>query len=280
MVLRPKRLSCENVYRQEVRRGRCPKDFYQTVRKKQFIIPSQFGYDISCELLEPDNKQQEAYTKLAILLHGFCHAKYGCLVYARMYLKLGFTVLIYDHRNHGLSGRAYTSMGYYEKYDLKRLVDWCYKTYGSECRIVTHGESMGAATALLHLEIDDRVKCVISDCAYSDLKQLLEHLLKNHYHLPPVLVPLESLVTFLRAGFWYGEVSPIRAVSRSDTPILFIHGKKDRFVPTHMSMQMYACKKNKKSLYLVAKARHAESCLANRSGYEKKVKDFLDRYYY
>ena len=186
--------------------------------------------------------------------------------------------MIYDHRNHGLSGRAYTSMGYYEKYDLKKIIDWCCDTYGPDCIMVTHGESMGAATVLLHLGIDDRVVCAIADCAYSDLKELLKHQIKYYYHLPQVLIPLESLITYLRAGFWYGEVSPIQVVSRTDTPILFIHGKKDKYVPTRMSKEMYKSKRKSKALYLVAGAGHASSYETNRNGYKKAVENFLKKY--
>jgi hypothetical protein len=46
-----------------------------------------------------------------------------------------------------------------------------------------------------------------------------------------------------------------------------------------MSKQMYACKKDKKAIYLVAKARHAESYCVNKEGYVKKVEKFLKKYF-
>jgi fermentation-respiration switch protein FrsA (DUF1100 family) len=264
---------------------------YKNTKKKQFMISSDYGYNISCEILEPEevfsDKQDSWYgnshcsnyqARIAILCHGFSQGKYKSLIYAEIFLKLGFRVLIYDHRNHGLSGKAFTSMGYYEKYDLKKLVDWCYETYGPVCRIVTHGESMGAATALLHLGIDERVVCTIADCAYSDLKELLKHQIKYYYHMPIVLIPLESLITYLRAGFWYSGVSPIHVIRRVDTPVLFIHGKRDQYVPTEMSWKMYKCKKDKKAIYLVAGAAHAQSCVTNKKGYEKMVERFIKKH--
>jgi len=276
MVLRPKKISCEKIYRMEAKRGKFDEEFYKSTKKKQFMILSDFGYNLSCELLEPDNMNNG--NKIVILCHGFSQGKYRSLIYAEIFLKLGYRALVYDHRNHGLSGKAFTSMGYYEKYDLKKLVDWCFDTFGADCKVITHGESMGAATALLHLDIDNRVKCTIADCAYSDLKEQLKHLVKYYYHMPQFLIPLENLITYIRAGFWYGEVSPISVVSRVDTPILFIHGKKDNYVPVEMSVKMYESKKNKKALYLVAGASHTKSCAKNRKGYEHRVKMFLDKY--
>lgn len=274
LILKPRRVSSDREYRMGVKFGAFNEETYKNTKKKRFMVYSDYGYNLSCELLEsgsPDNK-------IAILCHGFSHGKYKSLIYANVFLELGYNVLIYDHRNHGLSGRAYTSMGYYEKYDLKKIVDWCFHTFGQNCKIVTHGESMGAATVLLHLGIDDRVICTIADCAYSDLKELLKHQIKHYYHLPQILISLESLITYLRAGFWYSEVSPLQVVRNVDIPILFIHGKKDDYVPTRMSKEMYACKKNRKAIYLVARAGHAKSIETNKKAYKKIVEIFLNKY--
>lgn len=278
MILKPRKLSCDKIYYNELARGKFDEKKYRDTKKTEFYIVSDYGYLISCELLENIQNQKKCSKKIAILCHGFSCAKYMSLIYAELFIKLGFDVMIYDHRNHGLSGKALTTMGHFEKYDLKKVVDWCYQKYGEDCQVVTHGESMGASTVLLHLGIDDRVKCAISDCGYSDLKQLLNHQLKIYYHLPLCLIPLESLITYLRAGFWYRDVSPISIISKVETPILFIHGKSDRFVPTSMSKQMYDAKKEKKALYLVGKAKHAESCIKNKEGYEERLRRFVHRY--
>lgn len=274
LVLKPKQPSFDKLLLLEARKGKFKQETYDRINKMKFTVMSDYGYFLSCELLEPELPAD----KLAILCHGFSHSKYGSMIYADIFLKLGYRVLIYDHRNHGLSGKAYTSMGHYEKYDLKKIVDWCYQSYGPDISIVTHGESMGGATVLLHQGIDPRICCVISDCAYSDLKQLLVHQLKTYYHLPKLLLPVESLITYLRAGFWYRDVSPIHAVTQMDKPLLLIHGKKDRYVPASMAKQMYTCKKDKKAIYLVAGAAHAQSCQRNPAGYAKKVEEFLRRY--
>lgn len=283
----------------EVKAGRFDEELYRRTKKYKFTIPSDYGYFLSCELLDgtaykkdPDSMDisksyssansgsinsgsGKSHVPIAILSHGFCQSKYRSLVYAEIFLKMGFVVIIYDHRNHGLSGKAYTTMGFYEKFDLKKIVDWCYNTYGPDCKIVTHGESMGAATVLLHLGIDNRVACAIADSAYSDLEELLRHQFKCYYHLPKFLIPIESIVTYLRAGFRYRDVSPISVVSKTNTPVLFIHGKKDIYVPTEMSRKMYACKKKNKAIFLVAKAGHTKSCVVNKKGYVEKVERFL-----
>ena len=277
MILRPRKLACDKAFAAEASGGKFDIAAYYVTKKYKFYLQSEFGYKLSCELLEPENFASSKDRKVAILCHGFGCSRYSSLKYAQIFLRLGIPTLIYDHRNHGYSGKAHTTMGFKEKYDLTRIVDWCIKKYGTECKIITHGESMGAATVLLHLGIDPRVDLTIADCAYSDLVHLLRHQLKQYYHLPSFLIPIESCLTFFRAGFWYKEVSPIRVVSRIDTPILFIHGKCDNFVPTYMSKLMYYVKKDKKALYLVAKAKHAESICKNRKGYETVIEEFIGK---
>ena len=308
LLLKPRKLSYQKGYQKEADCGKLDTKAYESWTKRRFTLPSDFGYRISCELIEPkgeeegdsadtiepkweeeDNpagatepkgreKLEDNSKKIAILCHGLGCAKYHSIKYVELFLKLGFTVLIYDHRNHGRSGRALTSMGFYEKFDLRSVLDWCCDHYGDQCRFVTHGESMGAATVLLHLGIDHRVSCAIADCSYADLKQLLKHQLKEFYHLPSFLIPVESLLTYLRAGFWYREVSPISVVAMTDTPILFIHGKIDIMVPASMSKKMYAVKRQDKALYLVAGAKHAQSYCKNKEGYQSTIRKFLSRY--
>ncbi len=284
LIMKPRMLSYRRGYKREVRCGKLDEAAYRQWKKHSFTLQSDYGYRIFCERIE--DKVIEAVDaafhpsekkRIAILSHGLGYARYSCIKYIRMYLRLGYTVVLYDHRNHGMSGRACTSMGYYERDDLVRVVDWCRRRYPG-CQIVTHGESMGAATVLMHLGIDDRVSCTIADSAYSDLTQLLQHQMKQFYHLPCRLIPVVSCLTWLRAGFRYREVAPIRAVRKTDTPILFIHGKIDNLVPADMSREMYAAKKKNKAIYLVAGARHVQSYCKNKEGYERVVENFLKNY--
>ncbi|HWT74684.1 MAG TPA: alpha/beta hydrolase [Mobilitalea sp.] len=275
LVIKPRMLPYEKGFQREVNCKKFDLQTYNNRIKQNFRIKSDYGYTLYCELIENEKKENK---KIAILCHGFGCARYGCIKYADIFLKQGFHVLMYDHRNHGLSGKAHTSMGFYEKYDLVNVVDWCCNHYGEDYKIITYGESMGAATVLLHLGIDNRVKCTIADCSYSDMKALLYHQMKQYYHLPCFLIHIANYFIYFRAGFWLRKVSPIDVVSQTDIPVLFIHGKRDNFVPTYMSKKMYDAKKKNKAIYLVAKAKHAESYCMNREEYEKRVEDFLKKF--
>lgn len=279
-VIHPVVKNYEETYCRSVNSKSINEDLYNSWKKTDFYIQSDYGYNISCELLEDNHYEKLGdRIKIMILVHGVTWSKYGSIKYADMFIKKGFKVLIYDHRNHGLSGKAPTTMGYYEKYDLKGVIDWCYKTFGQDIQVATHGESMGAATVISHLEIDERPKVVIADCGYSDLYELLEYQLNKQYKLPgfPFMLAAAILVK-IRARFPIEGVSPIRVVANSNKPILFIHGEEDDYVPTYMVRELFKAKKDKKELYIAPNAKHAEALVKNKRDYEKVVNNFIDKY--
>ena len=175
-ILKPTSLSTKEVYEKEVLKGRLDENFFEKVKKEEFMVTSRFGYKLTGLILSNDfTKQPENSEKVAVLCHGYTYGKYGAICYASILMEQGFTCVIYDHRNHGESDKVYTTMGYYEKFDLMTVVDFCYEHFSADIKIITHGESMGAATVLSHMEIDERVTCVIADCPFiaTSIKRIL-----------------------------------------------------------------------------------------------------------
>lgn len=279
LILYPKVRDEKAIYEREMKTKRYPEVFYKGLEKEELWIESEYGYRLSCYVLNNElTKKQENRNKIAVFCHGYKASKTASIVYAKILMDLGYTAIIYDHRNHGNSDKKFTSMGYYEKYDLKTVIDWCYHCYGKEVQIITHGESMGAATVLSHLEIDHRVTAAIADCGYSDLGELLKHQLRSYYHLP--CQPFLSIAKFfinLRAGFKVCDVSPITGALQSKTPILFIHGDSDDYVPTQMSVDMYEQRVGVKELFLQKEAKHALACVVDYDRYYQVVHDFINK---
>ncbi|MDD5935388.1 MAG: alpha/beta hydrolase [Clostridiales bacterium] len=280
-LMYPKVRDEKAVYDREVELKRFPVEFYKTLDKEEVMIESQYGYCLSCLVLNNElTKQPQNANKVAIFCHGYKCSKTAAVVYAKMLMDLGFTAVLYDHRNHGLSDKKFTSMGFYEKDDLKEVVEWCLKRYGNKIRIVLHGESMGATTVLNYLACDDRIAAVIEDCGYSSLPELIEHQMKKYFHLSyPLFRPMINAVMKLRAGFTLPEVSAMQGVVKSEIPILFIHGDCDDYVPYQMSVKMYEKKKGPKVLYLAKGAIHARSCVVDLQKYSNVVTQFIQQYY-
>lgn len=252
--------------------------FYSYV-KEDITINSKFGYKLYGTYVYNPKPSKNT----VILLHGVRDNRWSSSKYVDMYINKGFNVLIYDSRHHGESGGDTVTFGYYEKYDLDSFVDWVSKKNPTGI-IGVHGESMGAATALLHSQLNEkskRVKFYIADSAYSDLSSVFVKALKEEYHISnPVLdqglIFYASIVSFARSGFTFYQVSPIKAIKDVRTPILFIYGKLDIVVPPYMSENMYNVKKGSKDIFFSPKAGHISSFVDDKSNYISKVYKFID----
>jgi fermentation-respiration switch protein FrsA (DUF1100 family) len=74
----------------------------------------------------------------------------------------------------------------------------------------------------------------------------------------------------------FGQISPIRDIATLSTPILFMHGAEDDYIPPHMSQELYAAKQvGPKDIYLAPGAAHAEALWSDREAYEQKLGAFL-----
>ncbi len=219
---------------------------------------------------------REPTGKWALLLHGYTGGKEDMLIYAREYISRGWSVLIPDQRAHGESGGEYCTMGSKERLDAIAWVDYILEREpGAE--VVIHGVSMGAATAVMAAGegLPDNVRAVISDCAFTDVKSIMEYQLASCIDDSALLlVPGGSVVSRLRAGFGWGETSVTEAAARSKTPMLFIHGETDDFVPAEMALELYEAAAEEKEILLIPGAGHAASVYSDTEKYWTAVFDF------
>lgn len=217
-----------------------------------------------------------AQNKTIIIVHGYMVSSIWSLQFAKIFLENGWSVLLVDQRKHGRSDGKYSTYGYMEKYDLDSWVNYVIQRNGTDCLIGLHGQSMGGGTVLEYASINKYVKFIIADCPYSDVQELIRYQLKIK-HIPLVLFyrPLDFLLSHI-AGFRMADVSPVNSIKDSDIPVLFIHGGNDKFVPTHMSEDMYKVKRGLKKLLIVDNAIHGNSYLVNRDLYEREMLSFID----
>lgn len=271
IILHPKVAKYNYTYQYEIEKGNIQLDKFSKLEEQEIYIDSDYGYKIH-GFFFPNNNSK----KIMILCHGITWSLYGSVKYMDIFLKRGFAVFIYDHRNHGLSGGKDTSFGYYEKFDLKKCTDWLFNKLGTDIIVGLHGESMGAGTVLQNIAIDMRIKFCIDDCGYSDAEELFKYRLAKDYNIKKFpLVKLSSIICKIRVGWNFKNVSPITSLPKVNIPILFIHGEEDDYVPTVMCKQMYLVKNGYKDMYIVPGAGHADSYSKNSEEYEKRVHNFL-----
>ncbi len=272
-VIRPRRFAYLKTYQIEVERGYLNEAEYWSWEKQEVVIPSPFGYPLSATYFPLPNAR-----RTVILVHGITYTRLGCIKYLPIFRRLGFNALLYDQRAHGLSGGCFCTFGYYERHDLRAALDWVLAQLPPGGWVGTMGESLGAAVCVEHAAMDGRAAFVIADCPYADLNDLLRLRLRRDAGLPSFpFLPLASLIARLQAGFWFGQVSPLRAAARLRMPALFIHGQQDDYVPPDHSRRLYAASKQSglRRLYLAPNAAHAESYGSNPAAYAEAVEQFL-----
>ncbi|MCD6475272.1 MAG: alpha/beta hydrolase [Anaerolineaceae bacterium] len=273
VIIYPKVHPYEEVYSKKVEEKEFEEEDWKSWQKEEIWVDSPYGYSLHGYWLPvPDSK------KTVVLVHGITMNLFASIKYVMPFKKRGFNVLMYDHRNHGKSGGNNTTFGYKEKHDLKAMIDWVENRVGSDSVIGTHGESMGAGTIMQHAAIDDRVKFVVEDCGYADLTALFRYRFQADFHLRGwLLLPVASVFGKLIAGFFYSEVKPVRAIEDLDTPMFFIHGIDDTYIPSSHAEELFNAKKNGlKKLWLAPGAKHAESETKNPELYDQKIGEFLD----
>ncbi|MBD8031922.1 MULTISPECIES: alpha/beta hydrolase [Solibacillus] len=259
----------------EITAKRFDEAWYDGCSKEILTINSPNGYTISGIFLKPLETNNTV-----IICHGVTENKINSMRYARMFERLGFNAVVYDHRRHGESQGKTTSYGHYEKFDLQAVVDKVRELTGEDALLGIHGESMGAATTLLYAgTLADNADFYISDCAFSNFPQLLKRIFES-------VVPIDAKYTLpfadffmrIRDGYSVKEIMPIDAVKQIERPVLFIHSEPDDFIPSSMTKELFEQKPEPKMMKIFDKGEHAKSFNENPGDYEQTVAKFLHDY--
>lgn len=98
-------------------------------------------------------------------------------------LPLNISVFAFDFSGCGHSEGEFISLGYFEKDDLNVVVEYL-KQSGKVSTIGLWGRSMGAVTAILHLEKGKNIAGVVLDSPFSNMKVVAKDLIKLQTSLP------------------------------------------------------------------------------------------------
>ncbi|WP_391121560.1 alpha/beta hydrolase [Psychrobacillus sp. L3] len=264
----------EFILNREITSKRFDEAWFKTVNKTEKWIESKNSYSLKAIFVEP--LQTNNYV---VICHGVTENKINSLRFVRMFERLGFNSVVYDHRRHGDSGGKTTSFGYYEKIDLQSIIEVVRDRAGDNAIIGIHGESMGAATTLLYAgSIKDDANFYISDCSFSDFEDQVLNIMRQTTPLRSSLaIRFANLFLKMRDGYTLNLVSPIDVVDHIEKPVLFIHSLQDDFILPKMTEELFEKKKGPKTLKFFELGAHAKSFNENSEEYEQVVADFLQQ---
>lgn len=226
---------------------------------------------------EGDSHTEHRY---AVCVHGYRDISESMGLYGRVYRdRYGMHVLFPDLRGHGKSDGTVVGMGYEDSADLLRWIDWILER-DSSAQIVLHGISMGAAAVLLTTgrALPEQVAAAVSDSSYTSALEVFACRYKEMEGAvfpAPVMLEAVRAVALVRAGYDLAKASPVRAVARSKTPTLFIHGQADQIVPPSMMPALYKAAACRKAFLWIPEADHVQSVVCDPEAYWARIERFL-----
>ncbi len=215
-----------------------------------------------------------------ILFHGYhTHYIHDFAGIFSMYRAMGLNLLLVRQRAHGESGGTYITFGVRERRDALSWIEFHNRTHGMD-NVFLEGMSMGASTVLFAAgePLPPNVRGIVADCGFSSPAEILGHVIRRDFHLPPKLVlPLMNIWSRRLAGFDLWECNTRQTLARAQVPVLMIHGKADTFVPCHMSRTGYDACRAPKELVEVEGAGHGRSFQFDPDGVTRALVDFFNR---
>ena len=202
--------------------ARSPEDVYMTNREGMKL----HGYLLECENA----------TKTVIFSHGW-HSDplfdFSCIW--EYYVSHKFNVLIIEHRGHRQSEGKYVCFGVKERFDIIDWANWVNDRFGKEMKIFLSGISMGSATVMMAIGTEGLPTSVVGascDCGYTSAADIFKHVLRAWFKLPPFpILNVARIISILVAKFDFEEFTSMDGLKNAKTPVYFIHGTEDGFVP-------------------------------------------------
>jgi dipeptidyl aminopeptidase/acylaminoacyl peptidase len=221
--------------------------------------------------------------RTVVAMHGYRGNKTQLLGISSNLWRMGFNVLLFDFRGRGASDSAPFTMGLWEVEDLAAALDWLSGRVAN-ASVGLLGFSMGAVVALLG-GADPRVRAIVADSAFANQRAMLEHAADRDAQRW-----LRGRIggrRFMPVMEWwhrrwgkpsFDAIAPEHAVDRlAGTPLLFIHGAADRWIPMSEAERLFAAAPQPKEAWYVRGAAHCGAYFADRMAYSARVAAFFDR---
>ncbi len=185
-----------------------------------------------------------------VLVHGHGATRREGLRFAPALLARGFHLLMPDLRGSGKSQPSVITMGYLERRDVHAGVDYLLVRRALP-GVGVFGFSMGAATSIMAMAEDRRIRAGVFDSGFSSIDQVLSDRAWYDYHLPRFpLVPLVRRFMEARAGISTIAPTPEAVIGRiSPRPVFLIHGRKDQTVRFHEGEKLFAAAREPKRFW-------------------------------
>jgi alpha-beta hydrolase superfamily lysophospholipase len=214
-----------------------------------------------------------------ILVHGVGGCKEHFVALGARLSKMGIASYLFDERAHGESGGEYCTYGFYEKNDIRNIVDLIKREY-PELPIGIWGNSLGGAVALQALEIDKRLEFGLIESTFTNLHDITFDYKKRI--LKGIGIRAISNYALKRAGeianFDPGLVQPLASVKNIEQPIFMAHGDQDYHISFEYGKALFNnLKTTNKTWYRVKGGTHVNMSKQGGEEYRNALFNFVER---
>lgn len=277
----------EQGYSEMVKTDDITENAAQAREETKAFLEKADGFKVKCtsddgfELIAACFRQPEPKGKpWVILLHGYTGWKEEMYHHAAKYFEKGYNILCPDLRCQGESEGDFIGMGWTDREDVLNWIGLITDTY-PDADIVLQGESMGASCVLMMTggDLPDNIKCVISDCAFTDSFSMFRKQLRDWFSVPDIgFISSARFWLKIRGGYDLKDASALNEVKSSSTPTLFIQGDQDRIVPVSAAKELYDACTAEKEILIVEGAGHAQASYKDPDAYYSSIFGFIDRF--
>ena len=196
-----------------------------------------------------------------------CHGNYGNVSYnierCRFYHSLGFSVLAFDYRGYGLSPKETPSeQKAYE--DVENALRYLTATRQIAPHTITVlGHSLGGAIATHLATSHPHLNSLIVESSFTSMKDAVHA--KNIYRM----FPIEQLLNH--------AFDSLSKVQQLKMPVFFVHGDRDKDIPSKFSQQLFEASPSPKRLWIASGAHHNNITTDFSDVYAQAFADFLSQ---
>ncbi len=242
---------------------------------EELTLKSAEGINLSCWLI----KAPKAAKGTVLFLHGVSENKIVGIPIARLLHSAGYNVFLYDSRRHGDSEGKYCTYGFYEKHDVRTIINYLHNRPDIRLgKVGLFGSSMGAAVAIQVAGIDNRIAAIIAESGFATLRTVFDDYQRRIVKLPwhylrNIVIRRSEQIAHFKAS----AVSPLASITNVHIPIFMMHGTADDLIDHAYSQMLYENTDEPKELWLIPNARHDNMAEIGGDEYKSRILDFFGR---
>jgi dipeptidyl aminopeptidase/acylaminoacyl peptidase len=246
----------------------------QEINFEEVSFETVDGFTIPAWFMPVENAEH-----VILLVHGRTASRHEGMRYAKPLISAGYSVLAIDLRHPRQDPNILSTMGFHEKKDVLAALDYLAEVKDFDS-IGVMGFSMGAATSIIVMANDPRIKVGVFSGGYANAMDALAEQAKIIYGLPRYpLMPLVELFFEWRGNLTSEETDPENYIAQiAPRPVYIMHGTADTTVDFHHGERLFAAAKQPKQFWRAEGGAHTRLWQLDQEKAESSVVEFFERY--